>query len=135
MALVVFTRLRLRDPSLLDDFFAEAVAALAEAKKTEGNLGADALAEANNTWWTSSAWQDRGSMGVFVRSEPHRRAMAGLDEWCDEATFVDWEQPDTALPDWQAGYQRLIADGQSAKLPYATADNDARAFPAPEIPS
>ena len=135
VAVVVFTRLRLRDPSLLDAFFAAASAAIDEAKKTDGNLGGDALADANNTWWTSSAWRDRGSMGVFVRSEPHRAAMAGLDEWCDEATFVDWEQPDAALPDWQTGYQHLVADGESAKLPHASADNDRRAFPAPVMPS
>ncbi len=25
-----------------------------------------------------------------------------MDEWCDEASFVDGEQSSSALPDWQA---------------------------------
>ena len=50
------TRLRLRDPALLDEFFTDAVAAIEQAMKSEGNLGADALADANNAWWSVSAW-------------------------------------------------------------------------------
>ena len=133
MAIVVITRLRLRDPAVLEDFFAAASAALEAATKADGNLGADAAAEANNTWWTSSSWRDRGSIGAFVRQQAHLRAMAGLDDWCDEATFVDWDQDDSKLPDWQTAYQHLVADGQSAKLPHGTAENDSRLFPAPLI--
>ncbi len=133
MAIVVITRLRLRDPGLLDEFFAAASAALDGALKSDGNLGGDAAADANNTWWTASVWQDRGSMGSFVRSDVHRRAMGGMDEWCDEATFVDWEQHDDALPDWQTAYDRLVQDGQSAKLPHGSVENDRRDFPAPAI--
>ena len=133
MPIVVITRLRLRDPSLLDYFFAAASAALDTALKSDGNLGGDAAAEANNTWWTSSAWLDRGSIGAFVRSGAHLKAMGGLDEWCDEASFVDWEQDGSELPDWQTAHRHLVADGQSAKLPHASAENDRRAFPAPVI--
>ena len=43
---IVVTRLRLRDPALLDEFFTDAVAAIEQAMKSEGNLGADALADA-----------------------------------------------------------------------------------------
>jgi hypothetical protein len=42
------TRLRLKDPALLDEFFTDAVAAIEQAQKAAGNLGADALAGANN---------------------------------------------------------------------------------------
>jgi quinol monooxygenase YgiN len=133
MTIVVITRLRLRDPAWLDAFFAAASAALDAALKSDGNVGGDAIAEANNTWWTSSAWQDRASIGAFVRSDAHRRAMDGMNDWCDEATFVDWEQDDDAVPDWQTAYQHLVADGRSAKLPHGTPENDGRDFPAPVI--
>jgi hypothetical protein len=43
--IIVVTRLRLRDPGLLDEFFTDAVAAIEQATKSEGNLGADALAD------------------------------------------------------------------------------------------
>jgi hypothetical protein len=135
MAVVVITRLRLRDASLLDDFFAAASGALEEAQRTKGNLAADALADANNVWWTATSWQDRDSMGVFVDSQPHKRAMAGMDEWCDEATFADWEQSDKNLPDWNTSFGHLVTDGQVATLTHASPANERRNFPAPVVAS
>ena len=64
------TRLRLRDPELLDEFFTDAVAAIEQATKSEGNLGADALAGASNARRSVSAWQDRHLMQAFVDSRP-----------------------------------------------------------------
>ena len=57
MPIIVVTRLRLRDPSLLDEFFTHAAAVLEQAMKSEGNLGADALAEAHDAWWSVTAWR------------------------------------------------------------------------------
>ncbi len=71
MPVIVVTRLRLRDPALLDEFFTDAVAAIEQAMKSEGNLGADALADANNAWWSVSAWQERRLMQAYVDSQPH----------------------------------------------------------------
>ena len=56
--------------------------------KSGGNLGADALADANNAWWSVSAWQERPLMQAYVDTEPHRGISARLDHYCDEATFV-----------------------------------------------
>ena len=94
MPVIVITRLRLRDPAFFDEFFASAVAVVEQAQGTEGNLAADVFAEANNTYWTRTAWQERSSMDGFVGNEPHLTTMGRIDDWCDEATFVDWEQPD-----------------------------------------
>jgi hypothetical protein len=134
MPVIVVTRLRLRDPALLDEFFTDAVAAIEQAMKSEGNLGADALADANNAWWSVSAWQERGLMRAFVGSEPHLAISARLDHYCDEATFVDWEQPSPALPDWQTSWRHLTADGLVADLTRASAANQTRDFPAPVQP-
>src|SRR5215469_10490668 len=92
MPVIVVTRLRLKDPGLLDEFFTDAVAAIEQAQKSEGNLGADALADADDAWWSVSAWRERRPMRAFVRSEPHLTIITRLDHYCDEATFVDWEQ-------------------------------------------
>ncbi|HEY2126776.1 MAG TPA: hypothetical protein VGH77_06285 [Streptosporangiaceae bacterium] len=100
------TRLRLKDPALLDEFFTAAVAAIEQAQKSAGNLGADALADANNAWWSVSAWQERQPMLAFVNSEPHLSISQRLDHFCDEATFVDWEQASPALPDWPTSPSR-----------------------------
>ena len=131
MAVIVVTRLRLKDPALLDAFFTDAVAAIEQAQKAEGNLGADALADADNAWWSVSSWRDRGLMEAFVHGEPHEGISTRLDHYCDEATFVDWEQDSPALPDWQASWRHLVADGQVADLTRPSPANQTRAFPAP----
>ena len=131
MPVIVVTRLRLRDPALLDEFFTDAVAAIEQAMKSEGNLGADALADANNAWWSVSAWQERRLMQAFVDSEPHLGISARLDHYCDEATFVDWEQASPDLPDWQTSWRHLTADGKAAELTHPSAANQTRDFPQP----
>jgi heme-degrading monooxygenase HmoA len=131
MPVIVVTRLRLKDPALLEEFFTAAVASLEQAKGSDGNVGADVLADANNTWWTLTAWQERGLMRAFVGTDPHKSTMARLDDWCDEATFVDWEQASADLPDWPTGYRRLVADGQVASLTHPSDAHETRAFPPP----
>jgi quinol monooxygenase YgiN len=134
MPVIVVTRLRLKDPALLDEFFTDAVAAIEQAMKSEGNLGADALADAGNVWWSVSAWHDRGRMQAYVDSEPHRGISTRLDHFCDEATFVDWEQSSPGLPDWQTSWRHLTADGKAAELTHASAANHTRDFPPPVQP-
>ena len=114
MPVIVVTRLRLNDPALLNEFFTDAVAAIEQAQKSAGNLGADALADANNAWWSVSAWTGRDPMRAFVDNQPHQTIKDRLDHYCDEATFVDWEQASPDLPDWQTSYEHLIADGRVA---------------------
>jgi len=130
MPIVVVTRLRLRDPALLDEFFTAAVTVLEQATNSTGNLGADVLADANNAWWTLTAWQERDSIRAFMSTEPHLSTMARLDDWCDEATFADWEQASEEL-DWQTSHRHLVADGQAASLTHASDAHQARAFPPP----
>jgi hypothetical protein len=133
MPVIVVTRLRLRDPAFFDDFFASAVAAVEQAQATKGNLSADVLADANNTYWTRTAWQGRAEMDSFVGAEPHLTIMSRIDDWCDEATFVDWEQPSAGSLDWQDGYRRLVADGQATRLTHGTEAHNTRDFPAPVV--
>ncbi len=87
MPVIVVTRLRLKDPALADEFFADAVAAIEQAQKSAGNLATDALADADNAWWTVTAWQERRLMHAYVRTEPHQSIRARLDRFCDEATL------------------------------------------------
>lgn len=134
MPVIVVTRLRLKDPALLDEFFTDAVTAIEQAMRSEGNLGADALADANNAWWSVSAWQDRSLMRAYVDSEPHLNIRARLDHYCDEATFVDWNQPSPDLPDWQTSWRHLTADGKAAELTQPSAANLTRDFPPPVDP-
>jgi hypothetical protein len=58
----------------------------------EGNGGAEEL-NADRAFWTGTVWRDEGAMHSFMRSGVHRRIMARLAEWCDEATLAHWVQP------------------------------------------
>ena len=134
MPVIVVTRLRLKDPALLDEFFTDAVAVIEQAAKSAGNLGADALADADNAWWSVTAWQDRRLMQAFVDREPHLGISKRLDHYCDEATFVDWEQDSPDLPNWQTSWHHLTADGKVAELTDPSAANRTRNFPPPVEP-
>ena len=134
MPVIVVTRLRLKDAALLDEFFTDAVAAIEQAQKSPGNLGADALADASNAWWSVSAWSEHERMQAYVDSEPHLTIRTRLDHYCDEATFVDWEQASGDLPDWQTSWQHLVADGKAAQLTHASPANQTRDFPRPVDP-
>jgi hypothetical protein len=129
VAFVVVTRLRLRDPKFFDEFFAAAVAVVEQATASEGNEAADVLAEAHNTYWTRSCWQDAEAMRRFMTAEPHIGTMNRIDDWCDEATFVNWEQPEVTLPDWDDAFERLTESGQVVHLKFETPDNATRTFP------
>jgi hypothetical protein len=133
MPVVVVTRLRLKDPAYFEEFFAAAVSVVEQAKSSDGNLGADVLAEANNTYWTRTVWRERKLMSAFVGREPHLSTMGRIGEWCDEATFVDWEQENDDLPDWQYGYHQLLANGEATHLTSPTAAHRTRDFPAPVV--
>jgi hypothetical protein len=135
MPVIVVTRLRLKDPALLDEFFTDAVAAIEQAQKSDGNLGADALADADNAWWSVSAWTGRGPMQAFVGAQPHLTIAGRLDHYCDEATFVDWDQDSPDLPDWQTSWRHLVADGSVATLTHPSDANQTRAFPPPVEPA
>jgi hypothetical protein len=73
-------------------------------------------------------------MQAYVDSEPRLTIRTRLDHYCDEATFVDWEQASPALPDWQTSWRHLTADGQAARLSQASPDNQTRNFPRPVDP-
>jgi hypothetical protein len=70
-------------------------------------------------------------MRAFVGSEPHLSITARLDHYCDEATFVHWEQDSPDLPDWQTSWRHLTADGKVAELTDPSEANQTRAFPPP----
>ena len=134
MPIIVVARLRLRDPSLLDEFFTRASGVLELAQKMDGNLGADALAEGPDVWWDVTAWLGRAQIEAFMKTEPHLSTIGLVDHLCSEASFVDWEQDSSELPDWQTSWRRLVADGRSAVLTNPSDANETRAFPAPVEP-
>ena len=115
--LIVATRLRLSGPHHRTKFLRAAAAAIRQSTTTSGNLGTEVLPEADDVYWTRTAWIDRDSMLAFVTAEPHFGMMGSLDEWCDEASFVEWEQSTPRFPEWSSVFDRLVRDGRSGHVP------------------
>jgi hypothetical protein len=74
-------------------------------------------------------------MQAFVVAEPHLSIQERLDHFCDEATFVDWEQDSPDLPGWQTSYRHLVDDGEVAGAQPAVRRAPDRAFPPPAEPA
>ena len=127
--LIVATRLRLSDPRHRKGFLKAAAAAIKQATTTSGNLGIEVFPESNDVYWTRTAWNNRDSMMAFMTAEPHLGMMGNLDEWCDEASFVEWEQATPQFPAWSVAYDRLVRDGRSPTLSRPSPDHETRSFP------
>ena len=87
------------------------------------------LAEGQDVWWDVTAWQGRAQIEAFMNTEPHLSTIGLVDHLCSEASFVDWEQDSSELPDWQTSWRRLVADGRSAKLTNASDANESSRVP------
>jgi hypothetical protein len=46
-------------------------------------------------------------------TEPHLGIMGSIDQWCDEAAFVEWEHATPDFPKWPAAFDRLVQQGRS----------------------
>ena len=70
-------------------------------------------------------------MRAFRNSGNHRTAMPKLAGWCDEASYVHWEQADDLAPDLKTAHDRLVAEGVVSQVNHPSSVNATRAFPAP----
>lgn len=116
MPLISITRLRIRAFRHLPLFIFYSLLSARQARRAEGNLGADVLREANNAFWTRTAWRDEAAMRSYMMKGWHRRAMPKLLDWCDEASIVHWTQETPELPDWHEAHRRMVKEGRRSKV-------------------
>ena len=110
MNLISVTRLRLRKLRFLPGFAWFAVCSSMQAKRSEGNLRTLTIKDRGLIFWTITVWRDQAAMRVFRNSGNHKVAMPKLFEWCDEATYIHWEQESDTPPDLKSAYDRLLVD-------------------------
>ena len=53
-------------------------------------------------------------MHAFMRSGSHGAVMPKLQDWCDEASLVDWEGD--ALPEWDQAEAQLRSTGRLSRV-------------------
>ena len=133
MPLISVTRLRVRSFRYLPGFLFYAFVSARQARRAPGNLGVGLLREANNTFWTRTAWRDERAMRAFTMATPHRRAMPKLLQWCDEASVLHWMQEGATLPDWHDAHRRMVADGRPSKVNHPSPAHQARTIVAPKV--
>src|ERR1700737_3106262 len=100
MPLVSITRLRVRSWRYMPGFLIQSVRAGRQAKRAAGSLAVSVLRDADRAFWTRTVWHDEAAMRSFMRSGVHRRIMARLPEWCDEAALAHWVQEACEPPSW-----------------------------------
>ncbi len=131
MPFVSITRLRVRSPEFIDAFSAAIPDVYAQSATAPGSLALDLLAEAHDTFWTSSVWTDRSAMRGYMTSGAHADVMPLLREWCDEAHVAHWEQDSHELPTWEEAHRRIVTEGRTSAVNHPSPDHAARSIRPP----
>lgn len=134
MPYVSITRLRIRTPEYLTAFSEALPAVYAQAVEAPGNLGMELLADANDTFWTKSVWNDRDAMRAYMTSAEHGGVMPLLRDWCDEAHVAHWEQDGVELPTWVEAHRRVVEEGRTSAVAHPSPDHGSRSVAAPVVP-
>jgi hypothetical protein len=116
MPFVSITRLRVRRWRYLPQFVFQSIRAARQAMKAPGSLTVSVLRDGDRAFWTRTVWRDEAAMRSFMRSGVHRRIMARLPVWCDEAALVHWVQDAEAPPSWPEAYRRLQQEGRRSRV-------------------
>ena len=131
--LIALTRLHLRSARYLPQFYWHVVGSWLQARRASGCLGVRLLREADNTFWTSTGWQDDAAMKAFMLRGSHRSAMPKLKRWCDEASVAQWHQDRAELPDWIEAHRRMVQDGRPSRVNDPSAAHIAFKIPRPRV--
>lgn len=131
MTFISVTRLHLRSPLYFPLFLWNVWLSTRQIVNTSGFLGGKLVTDANQGYWTMTAWEEQAAMKFYRNSGAHRSVMPRLQDWCDEACLVHWQQTDSSLPDWEEAHRRLVADGFLTKLSHPSSAHLQRDIPQP----
>ncbi|MBD1834378.1 hypothetical protein H6F61_17170 [Cyanobacteria bacterium FACHB-472] len=132
MVFISATRLRVRSPLYLPAFLWNNVLSTWQIVNTPGFLKGQLLRDSNGTFWTLTAWEEQAAMKFYRNSGAHRNVMPRLQDWCDEASVVHWQQEDSNLPDWGEVHRRMVTNGHPTKLSKPSPAHLERKIPAPQ---
>ena len=116
MPFVSVTRLHLASRWFFPQFVFYALASSKQARRSPGFLAGWTSSDGHLGFWTSTVWDSLETMRGFRNSGVHMKAMPKLLRWCDEASFVHWEQPAASAPDVDAAFARLSREGKLSKV-------------------
>jgi hypothetical protein len=116
MPFVSVTRLHLASRWSFPRFVFHALASSRQARRSRGFLTGWVSNDGKLGFWTVTVWESLDAMRAFRNSGVHMRTMPKLLGWCDEASFVHWEQPESNAPDIDGAFERLSREGRLSKV-------------------
>ncbi len=129
MPVVSVTRFRARSLRFLPFFAYHAQRSIAQVRRAEGFIAGGVRRDSDLALWTMTTWRDEQAMHAYVVSGAHRKAMARLPDWGEEASTVRWTQDDPGLPDWTEAERRMRRDGRALPLRRPGPDHARLGFP------
>lgn len=123
--IVVVTRLHVRWWRFLPSFVVHVWRIRRQAQLSAGFLGGALAGELPRGFWTFTVWTDEPAMRAFQTAAPHVNTMSRLHHWCDEASYVHWQQDDASLPTPAAALERMRDGGNLSKVDHPSAPHAA----------
>jgi hypothetical protein len=104
-----------------------------QVRNAPGFQGGSILADRSRTFWTMTAWDNQENMRRFMTQGAHRAAMPHLLDWCDEASVVHWDRPESGLPAWMEADERMRESGRPSKVNFPSPGHAILNFPPPRV--
>src|SRR5262245_25208785 len=123
MPFVSVTRLRLSSVRFLPAFAWYALRSAAQARGTQGCVGARLRKPRGLTFWTLTAWESESAMTAFRGRAPHRDVMPRLAAWCDEASVAHWIEDAEDWSSWPRAASRLQEFGRLSHVAHPSPDH------------
>jgi hypothetical protein len=123
--IVVVTRLHVRRWRFVPSFAMHVWRVRHQAQLSAGFLGGALAGELPLGFWTFTVWTDELVMRAFQNALPHVNTMSRLPHWCDEASYVHWQQDDASLPTPAGAFERMRDGGNQSKVDHPSAPHAA----------
>jgi hypothetical protein len=119
--IVSVTRLHTRRWPFLLPFAINVWRSARQAQRSAGYVDGALALEPPLGFWTFTVWIDEQAMRAFRKTAPHMKAMPRLLHWCDEASYVHWQQDDASVPTPAVAFEQLRIGGKLSKVNHPSA--------------
>jgi hypothetical protein len=105
------SRFELKSLADVPRFLVKSLVSWRQVKTAPGAYGASLIARPlRRDFFTLSAWEGRGALFAYAKSDPHGEVMRAMRPACSRSTFVYWETDSGDLPiSWDEARRRLDA--------------------------